>query len=91
MLAYHSNLPELDWGISEARLDPAIVARMGLERAKRLGEVGGRGGGKDSAPRISTPIPFRELLLSIAKTSSPPQAIREAMPFMSRAIREAAE
>src|SRR3569623_1167758 len=39
------DLPELRWGYSEARLDPAIVERMGLKRAKRLGEVGGRGGG----------------------------------------------
>lgn len=61
--------PELDWGVSEPRLDPAIVERMGLKRAQRLGEVGGRGGGKDSAPRIGTPHPFRELLLSIARTA----------------------
>jgi hypothetical protein len=40
---------------------------MGLKRAQRLGEVGGRGGGKDSAPRIGTPIPFRDLLMSIAR------------------------
>lgn len=71
LLSYHCELPELDWGESEAKLDPAIVERMGLERAKRLGEVGGRGGGKDSAPRIGTPIPFRELLLSIARTAKP--------------------
>ena len=57
--------------MSEVRLDPAIVARMGLKRAQRLGEVGGRGGGKDSAPRIGTPAPFRELLLSIARTAAP--------------------
>lgn len=63
--------PELRWGISEAKLDPAIVARMGLKRAKRLGEGGGRGGGKDSAPRISMPAPFRELLLAIARTAKP--------------------
>ncbi|MCK0531487.1 hypothetical protein [Sphingobium agri] len=60
------NLPELDWGIGESRLDPAIVERMGLERAKRLGEVGGKGGGTDSSPRIGTPEPFRDLLIDIA-------------------------
>lgn len=69
LLAYHCELPELDWGIGEPRLDPAIVARMGLKRAKRLREVGGRGGGKDSAPRIGTPAPFRDLLISIARTA----------------------
>jgi hypothetical protein len=70
--------PELDWGISEVRLDPVIVARMGLKRAQRLGEVGGRGGGKDSAPRIGTPIPFRELLLSIARTAAPAEMLEAA-------------
>lgn len=66
-----SDLPELDWGIGAPRLDPAVIERMGLKRAKRLGEVGGRGGGKNSAPRIGTPIPFRDLLLSIARTAKP--------------------
>ena len=60
--------PELDWGIGESRLDPAVIERMGLERAKRLGEVGSRGGGKDSAPRIGTPEPFRDLLISLARS-----------------------
>lgn len=69
LYACHCVLPELDWGKGERRLDPRVVERMGLERAKRLGEVGGRGGGKDSAPRISTPEPFRDLLLSIARTA----------------------
>jgi hypothetical protein len=59
-------LPELKWGHTEAKYDPAVVARMGLKRAKRLGEVGARGGGTDSTPRIHTPQEFRDLLLSIA-------------------------
>jgi hypothetical protein len=71
LLAYGVELPELLWGESEARLDPAIVERMGLKRAKRLGEVGGRGGGQNSAPRIGTPLPFRDLLISIARTAKP--------------------
>ncbi len=58
--------PELIWGKTERRLDPVVVARMGLERAIRLGEVGARGGGKDSAPRIGTPAPFRDLLIQLA-------------------------
>ena len=63
------DLPELDWGIGEPRLDPAVVERMGLKRAKRLGEVGAKGGGTDSTPRIGTPGPFRDLLLSIARSA----------------------
>ena len=71
LLAYGCDLPSLDWGIGEPRLDPAVVERMGLQRAKRLGEVGARGGGTDSSPRIGTPEPFRDLLLSIARTAKP--------------------
>lgn len=56
-------LPELRWGKSEARLDPKIIERMGLKRAKRLGEVGSRSGGKDSSLRVSTPVEFRDLLI----------------------------
>lgn len=68
LLAYRTELPELLWGESPPRLDPAVVARMGLKRAKRLGEMGARGGGKDSAPRIGTPLEFRDLLIRIART-----------------------
>jgi hypothetical protein len=63
------DLPELDWGKGEPRLDPAIIERMGLKRAKRLGEVGGKGGGQNSTPRIHTPEPFRALLLSMARSA----------------------
>lgn len=69
-LAYDCDRSELDWGIGEPRLDPEIVARMGLKRAKRLGEVGGRGGGRDSAPRIGTAAPFRDLLISMAQSAN---------------------
>lgn len=65
-----ADLPELDWGRSEMKLDPAVVARMGLKRAKRLGEVGAKGGGKDSSPRIGTPPAFRALLISLARSVS---------------------
>lgn len=68
LLVYGVDLPELEWGHSEARLDPAVVERMGLARAKRLGEVGARGGGTDSSPRIGTPEPFRDLLISMARS-----------------------
>lgn len=68
LLAYKTGLPELQWGESELRLDPAVIARMGLKRAKRLGEVGSRGGGQNSRPRIDTPLPFRDLLIAIART-----------------------
>jgi hypothetical protein len=69
------NLPELDWGIGEPRIQQEVIDRMGLKRAKKLGEMGAKGGGTDSEPRISTPLPFRDLLLSIATAAAP---VREA-------------
>jgi hypothetical protein len=71
LLVYFCNRPTLAWGESKPVYDPAVVERMGLKRAKRLGEVGARGGGTDSAARIGTPAPFRDLLLSIARTAKP--------------------
>ena len=68
--AVDTDLPELRWGHTEAKLDPAVVARMGLKRAKRLGEVGARGGGTNSTPRIHTPPEFRDLLISLARSVS---------------------
>lgn len=65
------DLPSLAWGYSEPKFDPDVVARMGLQRAKRLGEVGARGGGTDSSPRIGTPEPFRNLLISMARLARP--------------------
>jgi hypothetical protein len=69
LYAVGCELPELDWGIGESRLDPSVIERMGLARAKRLGEVGSRGGGTDSSPRIGTPPVFRDLLISIARSA----------------------
>lgn len=63
-------LQMLEWGFGYAKLDPAVVKRMGLKRAKRLGEVGARGGGTDSKPRIGTPHAFRDLLIRIAATAT---------------------
>lgn len=72
LYAFGTDLPSLRWGYRYASLDPEVVARMGLERAKRLGEVGARGGGTDSSPRIHTPEPFRDLLISLARSARQP-------------------
>lgn len=70
LYAVHCQLPELQWGKSPARLDPALIARVGLKRAQRLGEVCSKGGGTDSSPRIGTPPEFRNLLISMARSVS---------------------
>lgn len=71
-------LPDLIWGKGERQLDPAVVARMGLKRAIRLGEVGGQGGGQNSTPRIHTPTAFRDLLLNMARTARPSETVAAA-------------
>lgn len=81
LYVFGTDRPELDWGKSEMRLDPEIVARIGLNRAKRRGEVASKGGGTDSSPRIGTPPAFRELLLDIARSANPKE---NTMPARSR-------
>jgi len=68
LYAVGTALPELDWGKSAARLDPDLIARVGLKKAQRLGEVCSKGGGKDSPCRIGTPKQFRDLLIGLANS-----------------------
>lgn len=68
LYAVNCDLPDLDWGIGESRLDPEFVARVGLKRARRLGEVGSQGGGIDRSVRVATPEPFKQVLLSMARS-----------------------
>lgn len=70
LYAVGTDFPELDWGTSEPRYDQAVIERMGLKRAKRLGEVGAKGGGKDSPQRIGTPLAFRDLLINMVKNTA---------------------
>ena len=81
LVAYHCDLPELDWGKSAAQYDPAVIERLGLARAKRLGEVCARGGGVDSKPRISTPEPFRNMLIAMARSVNIEVTHRKPIPW----------
>lgn len=69
LYACRTTLPELDWGIGESRIPQELIDRVGIRKAKRIGEVCIRGGGVDSTPRIGTPTPFRDLLISIARSA----------------------
>lgn len=60
-------LPELDWGVGPSRIPQWAIDKYGEKRAKRIGELSFKGGGTDSSPRIRTPEPFLNLLLSIAR------------------------
>ena len=68
LLAYGCELPSLDWGRTEWTPPPEIVAKMGMKRARRMGELATKGGGKNSAPRIGTPQPFRDILINMARS-----------------------
>ncbi len=69
LLAYGCELPELKWGRTTWAPQPDVVARMGLERAKRLGELGAVGGGTDNKHRIGTPEAFRDVLIKMAESA----------------------
>jgi len=68
LYAFGCDLPRLAWGATEAQLDPAVVARIGIKRARKQGEVASKGGGTDSSARIYTPPAFRDLLIEMASS-----------------------
>ena len=69
LYAVGCELPELEWGKGEPRYDPELIARIGIERVKKQGEVASRGGDTDSSPRIGTPAAFRQLLIDMARSA----------------------
>lgn len=73
LYAVGCRLPELTWGKTKPKYDQDLIARKGLAYVKRLGEVGTKGGGRDSHWRNYTPNPFRDVLLSIARTARMPK------------------
>ena len=69
LLAYGvDKLPDLDWGKSEPAFPQEAIDKHGLSYCKRAGELAFKGGGKNSAPRISTPLEFRNLLIALARS-----------------------
>lgn len=61
-------LPDLHWGRGEQRIPQWMVDRYGYEKARRIGVVAMVGGKHKTAIRNRTPLPFRDLLLSIARS-----------------------
>lgn len=59
--------PELAWGKSEAFFPQWAIDKYGLEKCRRIGELGLKGGGKDNTHRIGTPPGFRQLLIDLVK------------------------
>lgn len=61
-------LPELNWSKGEQRLHPVALERYGYEKARRIGITAMIGGKDKTKIRNATPIEFRDVLLSIART-----------------------
>lgn len=68
LYAVGTDLPDLAWGKSEAQLPAWAIEKYGLAYCKRAGELAFQGGGKDSAPRISTPTAFRDVMIAMARS-----------------------
>jgi hypothetical protein len=60
-------LPELNWTKGEQRLHPIALERYGYAKARRIGMTAMVGGKDKTRIRNATPLPFRDLLLGIAR------------------------
>lgn len=69
LYAHSVELPDLDWSRGEQRIPEWMIERYGYEKARRIGVVAMVGGKNKTRIRNATPEPFRDLLLSIARTA----------------------
>lgn len=60
------DFPELNWTRGEQRLHPIALERYGYAKARRIGMTAMVGGKGKTKIRNATPLPFRDLLISIA-------------------------
>lgn len=73
LYAAHVDLPSLIWGKGAQRLHPRAVELHGYAKARRIGMVAMIGGKDKTRIRNATPEPFRDLLLSIARSAVVPE------------------
>lgn len=78
LLAYGCELPELDWGVSAPIYPEWALEKYGLEKCKKIGEMGLQGGGQNAAARIETPAPFRDILIGMARSVGQAYAMEPA-------------
>lgn len=69
LLAAHVELPELDWSKGAQRLHPVALERYGYEKARRIGMTAMVGGKNKTRIRNASPVEFRDVLLSIARSA----------------------
>lgn len=63
------DFPEPNWSRGEQRIPQWMIDRYGYEKARRIGVVAMVGGKDKTRIRNATPLPFRDLLLSMAGTA----------------------
>lgn len=73
LYACRVELPSLRWGHSGQRLCPIALERYGYAKARRCGMTGRIGEKAKKHARAATPLPFRDLLLSIARSARAPE------------------
>jgi len=74
--------PELKWGkykVKDSDFPDWAMEKYGREKCRRAGLLAFQGGGKNSTPRIHTPIEFRDLLLKIARMSGPTRTVESSV------------
>jgi hypothetical protein len=69
LYAAHVDLPELNWTRGEQRLHPVALERYGYEKARRIGMTAMVGGKDKTKIRNATPLPFRDVLINIARSA----------------------
>lgn len=69
LYACRVELPSLRWGSSGQRLCPITLERHGYKIARRRGITGRLGGKSKKRDRAATPVDFRDVLISIARTA----------------------
>lgn len=74
LYAHGVDLPPLVWGPGKQRLHPVAVAKHGYEKARRIGMMAMVGGKDKTRIRNATPEPFRDLLISIARSRTASRA-----------------
>jgi hypothetical protein len=63
------DLPDLDWSKGEQRLHPVALRRYGYKKACRIGMTAMVGGKDKTRIRNATPLAFRDVLISMARTA----------------------
>ena len=69
LYAVRHDCRQLRWGRGAQRLHPTMLARHGYEKARRVGMMAMIGGKNKTKVRNATPVEFRDLLISLVRST----------------------